>query len=101
MGSHLQFLPRPLRALIFGALGLMHPLFPYMATQDAPREYSTGALAVVSSGFRMGTFVSPFFFRFVNPLAGVDTIRSEFMLAAVLFAVGALVSTVVLFKPKN
>ena len=86
--------------LIFSALGLLHPLFPYMATRDTPRENSTGALAVVSSGFRMGTFVSPFFFIAANLLVGISTIRGEFMLAALFFGAATLISAVIFSRQK-
>jgi MFS family permease len=87
--------------LIFGALGLMNPLFPFMATRDTPRESATGALALVSSGFRLGTFVSPFFFQAVNSLVGKNTIRWEFMLAGMVFAAASAVSTAVFARQKT
>ena len=59
-------------SLISGALGLLHPLFPFMATQSTPREHSTSAMSLVTAGFRSGTFASPFFF-----LLGESHIRSE------------------------
>ena len=86
--------------LVFGALGLMHPLFPYMATKDTPKESSTGALALVSSGFRMGTFVSPFFFLTANSLAGVRTISGEFKLAGLVFAAASAVSAIFFMRQK-
>ena len=76
-------------SLISGALGLLHPLFPFMATQSTPREHSTSAMSLVTAGFRLGTFASPFFFLLINPLFGVNTIRSEFSLSAVIFGLVA------------
>ena len=86
---------------ILGLLGLLHPLFPFMATRDTPRELSTSALALVSSGFRMGTFVSPFFFLAVNPLAGITTIRGEFMLSGVIFGAAALIAVIIFAQKKR
>jgi len=87
--------------LILGLLGLLHPLFPFMATRDTPRESSTSALALVSSGFRIGTFVSPFFFIVANPLAGVTTIRSEFMLSGLIFGAAALLAVIIFARKKR
>ncbi len=81
--------------LIGASLGLLHPLFPFMGAQAAPREQSTAALALVTSGFRMGTFVSPFFFLYANSIIGIETIRGEFLLAASLFFLAMLVSALV------
>jgi len=87
--------------LILGLLGLLHPLFPYMATRDTPRESSTSALAMVSSGFRMGTFVSPFFFMAANTLTGITTIRGEFMLSGLIFGAAALIAVIVFARKKR
>ena len=78
--------------LISGALGLLHPLFPFMATQSTPREHSTSAMSLVTAGFRLGTFSSPFLFLLINPFFGVNNIRSEFSLSAAIFGLVALVS---------
>ena len=86
---------------ILGFLGLLHPLFPFMATRDTPQESSTSALAMVSSGFRMGTFVSPFFFMAANPLAGITTIRGEFMLSGLIFGAAALIAVIVFARKKR
>jgi len=85
-------------SLISGALGLLHPLFPFMATQSTPREHSTSAMSLVTAGFRLGTFASPFFFLLINPLFGVNTIRSEFSLSAGIFGLVALISLISSFK---
>jgi hypothetical protein len=61
-------------------MGLFHPYFPYKAVQTAPQEQATSALSLVSSGFRMGAFVSPFFFLYAGSLAMVTNIRGEFLL---------------------
>jgi MFS family permease len=86
---------------ILGFLGLLHPLFPFMATRDTPQESSTSALAMVSSGFRMGTFVSPFFFMAANPLAGITTIRGEFMLSGLIFGAAALIAVIMFARKKR
>ena len=88
-------------SLISGALGLLHPLFPFMATQSTPREHSTSAMSLVTAGFRLGTFTSPFFFLLVNPLVGVNTIRSEFSLSAVIFSLVAVISIILFMKPQT
>ena len=85
-------------SLISGALGLLHPLFPFMATQSTPREHSTSAMSLVTAGFRLGTFASPFFFLLVNPLVGVNTIRSEFSLSAVIFCITAAICVILIIK---
>lgn len=81
--------------LIGGGLGMLHPLFPYMAMQTTLRENSTSALALVSSGFRLGTFVSPMFFLLANSLTGILTIRFEFMVSAVVFAASVVISAII------
>ncbi len=85
-------------SLISGALGLLHPLFPFMATQATPREHSTSAMSLVTAGFRLGTFASPFFFLLVDPLFSVYSIRSEFNLAAGVFALVAIFSVISFVK---
>jgi MFS family permease len=89
--------------LIGGGLGMLHPLFPYMAAQAVPREQSTAALALVTSAFRLGTFVSPFFFLLANPLAWVVNIRGEFLLSGSLFGLTMVISAFIfaLRKPKG
>lgn len=86
--------------LIGASLGMLHPLFPFMAAQATPREQSTAALALVNAGFRMGTFVSPFFFIYANSLAGVATIRGEFLLSAVIFGAAMAISALVFMHRK-
>ena len=78
--------------LIGVSLGLLHPLFPYMAMKETPREHSARAQALVSSGFRLGTFVSPFFFLIANWVIGFNTIRGEFILSAGIFFLAVVVS---------
>jgi len=88
--------------LIGASLGLLHPLFPYMAMQGTPREQSSSAQALVTSGFRMGVFVSPFFFLAANQLGHFESIRSEFLLSFVVLALGAIASVVVMvIRAKN
>jgi len=88
-------------SLISGALGLLHPLFPFMATQSTPREHSTSAISLVTAGFRLGTFASPFFFLLVNPLFGVNTIRSEFSFSAVIFVLVAVITITLSMKQQS
>ena len=89
-----------LAALITGeiligiALGLLFPYFPLKIIEKTPPEETTGALAVLSSAFSIGMFLSPIFFYGATSLMKVSLIRSEFMLAAVLFGIGTLVSVV-------
>ena len=80
-------------SLISGALGLLHPLFPFMATQSTPREHATSAMSLVTAGFRLGTFASPFFFIYADSLAGVTTIRGEFLLSASIFGLVMIVTS--------
>lgn len=91
--------------LVGASLGMLHPLFPYWAMEDTPREHSTSAQALVSSGFRLGTFISPFFFLLSNSLLGFNSIRGEFLLSALLFGVGVIVSiavfAILLRRPAN
>ncbi len=82
--------------LIGASLGLLHPLFPYMAMQGTPREHSSSAQALVTSGFRLGVFVSPFFFLLANSILDFSSIRGEFLLSALLFGIGVIVSGAVL-----
>ena len=86
--------------LIGGSLGMLHPLFPFMAAQAATRDQSTAALALVNSGFRMGTFVSPFFFIYADSLARVENIRGEFLLSACIFGLVMAASGLVLSRKK-
>ncbi|MBM3136880.1 MAG: MFS transporter [Chloroflexi bacterium] len=84
--------------LIGASLGLMHPFFPYMAMKDTPREHSTSAQALVTSGFRLGTFVSPFFFLFANWTIGFNSIRGEFILSALIFFLAVAVSVIAFYR---
>jgi MFS family permease len=86
--------------LIGGSLGMLHPLFPFMAAQASSHEQSTTALALVNSGFRMGTFVSPFFFLYANSIIGVVNIRGEFLLSAMIFGLVTVISVVVFARRK-
>jgi MFS family permease len=86
--------------LIGGSLGMLHPLFPFMAAQSSSHEQSTTALALVNSGFRMGTFVSPFFFLYTNSIIGVVNIRGEFLLSAIIFGLVTVISVVVFARRK-
>jgi predicted MFS family arabinose efflux permease len=88
------------QSLIGAAMGMFHPYFPYKAIQVAPKDQTTSALSLVSSGFRMGTFVSPFFFLYAGSLANVTTIRGEFLMTAVIFC-GTMIFTVLVFLRKN
>ena len=88
------------QSMIGAAMGMFHPYFPYKAVQSAPPEQSTSALSLVSSGFRMGTFVSPFFFLYASPLAGVGTIRQEFLLTALIFCATMGVSAFIFGRKK-
>jgi MFS family permease len=82
-------------ALIGASLGMLHPLFPYWAMKDTPKQHSTSAQALVSSGFRMGTFISPFFFLLANWLFSFNSIRGEFILSAILFGIGTIIALAV------
>jgi MFS family permease len=84
--------------LIGASLGLMHPLFPYMAMKETPREHSSSAQSLVASGFRLGTFVSPFFFLIANWVIGFNAIRGEFILSAVIFFLAVVVSMLAFIK---
>lgn len=88
------------QCLIGAAMGMFHPYFPYKAAQATPPEQSTSALSLVSSGFRMGTFVSPFFFLYANSLAGVSSIRGEFLLSASIFCAALIVSIFIFIRSR-
>lgn len=88
------------QSLIGAAMGMFHPYFPYKAVQAAPQEQSTSALSLVSSGFRMGTFVSPFFFLYAGSLAKVTNIRGEFLLSALIFCATMVISVLIFGRKK-
>ncbi len=98
-----------LAALIIGeiligvALGLLFPYFPLKIIEKTSPEETTGALAVLSSAFSIGMFLSPIFFFGAATLLKTDQIRSEFLLAAILFGIGMLVTAAPLLKkiPSN
>ena len=93
-----------LAALIIGevligiALGLLFPYFPLKIIEKTSPEETTGALAVLSSAFSIGMFLSPIFFFGATTLLKTDQIRSEFLLAAILFGTGFLVTSAPLLK---
>ncbi len=86
-----------LTALIIGqmligtALGLLFPYFPLIITERTPPEDTTGALAVLSSAFSLGVFLSPIFFFGAASILGINQIRGEFILAAILFGAASLI----------
>jgi MFS family permease len=80
--------------LIGVALGLLFPYFPLKIIEKTSPEETTGALAVLSSAFSIGMFLSPIFFFGATSLLRVTQIRGEFMLAAVLFSIGTLATVV-------
>jgi predicted MFS family arabinose efflux permease len=88
------------QSLIGAAMGMFHPYFPYKAVQTVPQEQATSALSLVSSGFRMGTFVSPFFFLYTGSLARVTNIRGEFLLTALIFCATMAISAFVFSRRK-
>ncbi len=88
------------QSLIGAAMGMFHPYFPYKAAQASPPDQTTSALSLVSSGFRLGTFVSPFFFLYADSAANVNTIRGEFLLAALIFCLTMIVSIIILSRKK-
>ena len=98
-----------LAALIIGeiligiALGLLFPYFPLKIIEKTSPEETTGALAVLSSAFSVGMFLSPIFFFGAATLLKTDQIRSEFLLAAILFVFGTLITSAPLLKkiPSN
>jgi hypothetical protein len=47
---------------------------------------TTRALSLLSSSFSMGIFFSPMFFLVTSKLAGSDSIRTEFYIAALFFS---------------
>ena len=84
--------------LIGVALGLLFPYFPLKIIEKTSPEETTGALAVLSSAFSVGMFLSPIFFFGATTLLKTDQIRSEFLLAAILFGIGMLVTAAPLLK---
>jgi Kef-type K+ transport system membrane component KefB len=81
-------------------MGVFHPYFPYKAVQTARQEQATSALSQVSSGLRMGTFVSPFFFLYAGSLARVTNIREEFLLTALILCATMTISALVFSRRK-
>lgn len=79
------------KVMIGTTMGMLHPFWSYKVTQSTPREHATSALALVNSGFRMGTFTSPVFFLLANSAVGITTIRGEFMLVSVVSITAMLV----------
>jgi MFS family permease len=93
-----------LAALIIGeillgvALGLLFPYFPLKIIENTSSEETTGALAVLSSAFSIGMFLSPIFFLSASSILNLKHIRGEFMLAAILFGFGTLATIYSQFK---
>ena len=89
------------QSLIGASMGIFHPYFPHKAVQTAAPDQSTSALSLVSSSFRMGTFVSPFFFLYANPLVKVANIRGEFFLTALIFFATLAISVLIFWRKKS
>jgi hypothetical protein len=49
----------------------------------------------------MGTFVSPFFFLYANPLVKVANIRGEFFLTALIFFATLAISVLIFWRKKS
>jgi MFS family permease len=66
--------------------GFLFPLFSLNMIQVTSGNETTRALSLLSSSFSMGIFFSPMFFLVTSKLAGSDSIRTEFYIAALFFS---------------
>lgn len=95
-----------LATLIFGeillgiALGLLFPYFPLKVIENTTPEETTGALAVLSSAFSIGMFLSPIFFFGTSSLLKITQIRGEFLVATVLFSAATLAAVFSLIQKR-
>ncbi len=77
--------------LVFGeiiigvGLGFLFPYFSLRITQATSGEKTTSALALLSSSFGLGIFLSPVFFIGAKQISGLTSIRGEFQISALLF----------------
>ena len=74
--------------------GILFPYFPLKVIENTAPENTTVALALLSSAFSIGMFFSQFFYTAMNSLLNTTLIREEFMLAAILFGIVALISAI-------
>lgn len=86
-----------LTALIIGeilvgvGLGILFPYFSLRITQVTSGQKTTSALALLSSSFGLGIFLSSFFFISAKHITGISSIRGEFFISGCLFILSTLV----------
>jgi|GEM_PF-3927587 len=73
---------------------------PMKIIENTLPEETSGALAVLSSTFTVGMFLSPIFFFGVTKLLDIGQFCGKFLLAAVLFSIGMQISAALLLKKK-
>lgn len=79
-------------------LGFLFPYFSLRITQATAGGKTTSALALLSSSFGLGIFLSPVFFIGAKQMSGLSTIRGEFLISAILFT---LFTMVIIFSFKK
>jgi MFS family permease len=96
VGFGMLVFPPSLIALIFSeiligiGLGVLFPFFSLTIIQVTSGQQTTRALSIYSSSFSLGIFVSPLFFRLLRTLTKQTAIQTEFVYAALLFALFSL-----------
>jgi MFS family permease len=96
------FFPVVLGQILIGAsFGMLFSYFPYRVAQLSPPDLTTGSLSLLSGASNLGMFLSPIFFLGASSLLNFDTIKAEFTLAAILFAIFTLLSSFRLFNKQE
>ena len=79
--------------ILFGAgSGSMIPCLFLMAAQKAPRQSSTLAMSIISSGVYLGQFLMPLVFDMVGAASGNSSIRFGFFAFGCFLALSALIA---------
>ncbi|MDK2981268.1 MAG: hypothetical protein PWQ55_1615 [Chloroflexota bacterium] len=96
LGFGMLVFPASLVALILSeiligiGLGVIFPFFSLTVTQVTTGQQTTTALSLYSSSFSLGIFLSPVFYNLLGNITGNQAIQTEFIFAAVIFAVLSL-----------
>lgn len=73
-------------------LGLIFPYFSLCMIQATNGYETTSALSLLNSSFGMGIFVSPIFYFVLGKIAGNNSIRAEFIIAALSFCLWSVMT---------
>jgi MFS family permease len=97
------FFPVILGQIIIGAsFGMIFSYFPFRISQLSRADLTTGSLSLLSGASSLGMFLSPIFFMGASSLFNFNSIKAEFIFAAILFAIATgLTSVPLLIKSER